>query len=834
MTGSGYRWCIHCLTVALLMATSTAAYAASGFIASSRISGDSESSDIKIRFNCQVEYLQHEPMGSGDQLRIYLDPTAICNGVSPTVAESRGRYRPANSDTARLLDFEYDGSSAAGPILTFNFNEVVSYSIDSPSLSFSMVIHVTPGTPAVSERAEKPNVQHRQVDRPPRESTDYAINLISYRRIPTVADIANLPIAESQRVFYTKVIVDGTPWYRLRLGIYATGDDAQVALTKLKADYPGAWIDRVDPASESVDLTPAARSASNISPVAPVTSTDQAATTGLEAIQATETERVTSEVDTLMEEARQTMVAGDRSRAIQIYTKVLQLPAHPLQEQAQEYLALAREKNGQTAHAKAEYQRYLSLYPEGEGAARVSQRLAALVAGDRQLAGDSTTASTQSRNARRNASNWRLQTFASQYYRRDVNQQNDQDEIVSQSALYSDINFDARRRGTRFDFSTRISAGYRNDFLDDQFGSGNSTRISYAYADLSDAATGLRGRIGRQSRNSGGVLGRFDGLNLGYQISERLLLNAVVGKPAYSANDGVDSERTFYGASIEFGPLWDGLELGAFMINQTIDGIQDRQAIGGEFRYFGSDKSLWGLVDYDTSFSELGSAFLQGSWRLSSRLTLNGSLDRRHSPFLSAGNAIIGQPVQDFSELAVIFSEDELRQLGLDRSPLSTTYTLGASYSLSPRWQISTDANQTRVDATPDSGGIFGTPAYTYRYFATNLIASSLFKEGDVSILGLRHSDSGNSKVLSLTLDSRFPFGRTWRLNPRLRVDRRERLTDIDYEWIYTPGLRLQYRRKQSFRIELDVGKQFTQRESLNVNMDRESYYINFGYQLFF
>jgi hypothetical protein len=115
-------------------------------------------------------------------------------------------------------------------------------------------------------------------------------------------------------------------------------------------------------------------------------------------------------------------------------------------------------------------------------------------------------------------------------------------------------------------------------------------------------------------------------------------------------------------------------------------------------------------------------------------------------------------------------------------------------------------------------------------------VASSILKEGDVSIISARLSDSDTSRVISLTFDSRYPIGRTWRINPRLRVDRRQRLADPNYEWLYTPGIRLQYRRSQKFRVTLEAGKQFSQRDSgiVDLNLDRESYFFNIGYQSFF
>lgn len=794
-----------------------------GFIESSRVSGDSDSATIEVRFNCKAEYRRHEPQSGGDRLRIYLDPTGICNGVSPIVAESRTRLRPANSDSAQLVDMEYDGDSPAGPTLTFNFSQAVAFDVDMSGVTFGLSVAISSVSNSgamTAARTASPPGSHRQVPRPKAATPGYAINLSSLKRIPTFSDANGLKLATEQRLFYSIVTVNGKTWYRLRLGDFSSGEDAAAALAALKKTFPGAWIDEIEDAADVNEISAIQQTGLKEEPI------ELPAGDGV----------LLSKVDALMEDARKAMASGEISRAVQIYTKVLQQPAHPRLPQAQEYLALAREKNGQTAHARAEYQRYLSLYPDSEGATRVNQRLSALLAGDRRD-GQATVANNAraGRSASR-SSDWRLQTYFSQYYRRDVNQPSDQNEVISQSALYSDVNFDARRRGERFDFSSRVSAGYRSDFLDDGTGSDDSLRISYAYADLADASTGLRGRFGRQSRNSGGVLGRFDGLNLGYQLNERVLLNTVFGKPAYSSSDGIDSSRSFYGISANYGPILDNLDLGMFYIAQDVEGIQDRQAVGAEFRYFGANQSLWGMVDYDLAYGELASAFLQGSWRFKSRLSLHGLVDRRGSPFMSAGNALIGQPVSTFGELVQIYSEDELRQLGRDRTSLSTTYTVGLSYPLSPRLQVNADASQSTMDATPASGGVLATDASTYRYYSSSFVASSILKEGDVTIVGARYSDSDTSRVISLTFDSRYPIGRTWRINPRLRVDRRERLADPNYEWLYTPGIRVQYRRSQKFRIEFEAGKQFSQRDSgiVDLNLDRESYFVNLGYQSFF
>ena len=364
--------------------------------------------------------------------------------------------------------------------------------------------------------------------------------------------------------------------------------------------------------------------------------------------------------------------------------------------------------------------------------------------------------------------------------------------------------------------------------------SGNDLRLSYAYADLADARTGLRGRVGRQTRNTGGVLGRFDGLNLTYALNDRLRFEAVAGRPVYSTARDPDDSRVFQGISSTFAPFDNNLDFGLFYLEQAIDGLTDRQAVGAELRYFGDDQSLWSIVDYDVGFEELGSLFLQGSWRLPASFTITGVVDRRRSPFLSLGNALVGQQLESFEELRLFFTEEEIRQFALDRSASTTTYTFGLSRPFSPKLSMNFNASLSSIDATPESGGVAGTPDSEYSYYSADVVASSLFTEGDVGILGFRYAVSGTTDVYSTTVDTRFPVGRGWRISPRLRVDYREINTDQSTQWIYTPGLRVQYRMGRRARFELQTGKQFSTREMAKSDYDRESWFVNVGYQLFY
>jgi tetratricopeptide (TPR) repeat protein len=798
------------LMAALLLLAPPMSSAGPGFIASSQVRDGNLYEEITVRFRCGIQYLGHDPSARGDMIRIRLETTSVCTGAAPTAADTKEQHRPLAADVARLESIEYDGEIAGDRFLRLNFTETVRFDVDAANDAIRVRVFPIGAAAASDVRRSQPTAS-RMVQRPVGPQSRYVINLQSEQRPFATADMPQLELAGTQ-VFVTEATIEGARWYRLRVGYFGSAEEAARALAIVRKQYPGAWVDRGEPdGSRAVvaEVTPTPV------PLQPAAAGDRVAK--------------------LMDDARRAMTAGEISRAVQIYTKVLQLPPNDYQPDAQEYLALARERNGQIAHAKAEYERYLDVYPDEPGAERVRQRLAALVVTARRDTAEAQPAATQSRRARSVSSPWSLRTFLSQYYRRDVNQVNDLEEIVSQSSIYSDVSLDARRRGDRFDFSARVTAGYRNNLMDETVTqTTNDLRLSYAYADLADARTGLRGRIGRQTRNTGGVLGRFDGVNLTYAINDRLRFEAVGGRPVYSTARDVDDSRRFEGLSSTFAPFVEDLEFGLFYLQQDIEGLTDRQAVGAEVRYFGDNQTFWSIVDYDIEFDELGSVFLQGSWRLPANFTITGLVDRRQSPFLSLGNAMIGQRVEDFAELLVFFTEDEIRQFALDRSATTTTYSVGMSRPFSPKLSLNLNASTSSVEATPASGGVSATPDSEYSYYSADFVASSLFTQGDVGIMGFRYAVTETTDVYSTMLDTRFPIGRKWRISPRLRVDYREIKTDGSVQWIYTPGLRIQFRPGRRMRLEFQGGMQFSTREMATTDQERESWFVNIGYQYFY
>jgi hypothetical protein len=358
--------------------------------------------------------------------------------------------------------------------------------------------------------------------------------------------------------------------------------------------------------------------------------------------------------------------------------------------------------------------------------------------------------------------------------------------------------------------------------------------VSSAFVELNDRSLGLAARLGRQSRNSGGLLGTFDGLFGSYQLTPRVQLNAATGYPVESTRESPQTDRRFFGLSAEFGPFGEKLDFGAFAVVQQLAGETDRQAVGLEGRYFVAGRTLLAMVDYDIHYQELNSALLTGSWQLPARWVASFSADHRRAPVLTTRNALIGQPVETLDELLGLFGPAEIEQLARDRTPLSDLFSLSISRPLGERFQFSLDAYASRFAATVASGNVAATPASGLeKTFQAQFTANNLARANDLWALSLRYQDGAQASVESVALATRLPVGGAWRLGPRLRVDRRESTLDSATETHYVPALRLAYQRGRAW-VECVAGAELGSRQLTTDEETSRRYYFSLGYHLGF
>ncbi len=532
-----------------------------------------------------------------------------------------------------------------------------------------------------------------------------------------------------------------------------------------------------------------------------------------------------------MIDARRAMTANDYPAAIRYLTKVLRSPDSPDAQAAKELLGVARERNHQLAHAKAEYQEYLEAYPEGEGADRVRQRLAGLVSFNRKARNRGPGDPSEPREARPWA-DARASGSLSQYYRQDSTVSDDAGSGFTRSFVDSNLDLVGRLRTDTYDSRLTLSGSYRTDI--EGGGSRSNARLRYLYADLGHRTLGVNTRIGRQSRSTGGVQGRFDGALLSYSGVSPLRFNLVGGSPVnFSRSNDIDTDRYFYGLSLDIGTLAEHWDTSIFFIEQQADGTLDRRAVGGELRYVDRHASLFTLVDYDISFQDLNTFLLFGNYRFDNASTLSLSVDLRSSPALRTSNALIGQEVQSIDELAdMVGGMGEVRGLAEDRTTQSRSLTVSGSYPLTEDTQVTTDLTLSQLSGSPESGGVPATPSTGIEYFwYGQLLVTNLLFPGDFHILGLRYANTGTTDTAGVLLNDRFPKIWGWRINPRLRFDLQRRVADTLVS-VVRPSLLLDYRWGSSLSIDLEGGYEWLEEISGETRgIGRQNYYLYLGYR---
>jgi tetratricopeptide (TPR) repeat protein len=603
-----------------------------------------------------------------------------------------------------------------------------------------------------------------------------------------------------------------TKLHSLRLGFFPSVPDARDVAKLLQEKYPQLQIVLVTDLERKVALQPGVsvvHKAERVEAAAPAppTKVEKAAPA------------TSSKADKIYQLSRQALTAGEYRRAIGLLTSLLQTDSDQYRQEAQELLGFARERNGQIAHAKAEYETYLRLYPDSEGSERVRQRLAGLVTAARTPA----TASSESQSDAQRAP-WHVYGNLSQFYWRDTNYTDEDEEIVNVSELSSYVLLGGRRRTDSFDFRTQFAVTDRRDFLEDD----DDTRVLDAYIDFTDRRYDYYARGGRQTLRSGGVLGRFDGVFAGYHLNDYWAANVVAGVPVDSFDTGLDVDKQFYGINADL-VFSDYLDFNAFYIEQTADGLVDRQAIGGDAHYLQSTKSLVGLIDYDIHYDKTNIVFLSGTWSLASKTSLYSSIDYRNSPLLTTSNALQGQSVTSLDALQDSFTTAEIESMALDRTATSETLSIGASHRLSKTLEGNLDATFADLGETEASAGVAATPSSKGGYYSLQMTKNDLVSPMDVSILTLRYADTDVDGTASILASYRMPLN-GWRINPLGRLDFRKNKDDDNYRNTLAMIMRADYRARRNLRLDMELGVELSDQEVADLNQDSNRYYVNVGY----
>ena len=207
-----------------------------------------------------------------------------------------------------------------------------------------------------------------------------------------------------------------------------------------------------------------------------------------------------------------------------------------------------------------------------------------------------------------------------------------------------------------------------------------------------------------------------------------------------------------------------------------------------EGRVLASRASLVALIDYDTFYHSLNTASLLGTVQLPARWSLSLDAERRNSPVLTTGNALIGQQVTNLTGLEETFTLEQIYQAARDRTPITANYNFTATKALGQRFQFTTVVSATQTAATPASFGVNAQPATGMLFnYQAQLYGSDLWSRGDFNVVTLTHGNTEIGRIDSVSLTSRLPVGGAWRLAPRFTVQRLSDQSDSSSQTSYIP-----------------------------------------------
>lgn len=798
---------------------------------------------ITVNFNIRVQLVSHFPESSGRELHIRLQPLD---------AATHGKESLRTPDSVpELSALEFDGDDPAGPVLSLVFNRNVQFAVSANDRPQSVSIRLVGACAGAAPVASATGVVKAAHALPALAAPTglYVLNLLSSRTAPGDLDAAQAGALAGRVVYQNDAERDGQVWHRLRLGFYDTREAAEADRAKLAALFPEAWTLKVSPDERDEGIANRRDTG--------------AAVVATSAGHGTEADR--AEAARLTTAAEGAIKAGTIDLAIQLLTNAVALPENAATPRALELLGLTYERKGQIAHAQAEYERYLQRFPSGEAAVRVRQRLASLGAGS-----PSQTLRSVS-GGRGKDWTWASRGSFSQFYFRDQSnittidatapKPNTETPLLNLNELLTAADLTITGGNDRSQLQLRAAGSYAKDFGT----SGNSHDIkslTALYFDYSSRDTGLSARLGRQTRNSDGILGRFDGAFLSWQFQPTVRVNVAGGFPVIDSHQMfVQDKRPFYGISVDLGARRAALQSTIYWFDQrTVGGFVDRQSIGIEERYLKRNFNAYLMLDYDVHFKVINLGLLTFNYMFPDKSNLGVTVDYRRTPLLTTHNILNGMidlnnlPVFDLRALRPFFTDSQIYQYAFGNTILMKTVTATYSRPIGSKLQLNFDVTGTDTGGTtgvPASAGtqwILSIPATGREfYYGTQLVGSGLLWSNDIYILSARYADSYGGHTWTLDFNARVPLSQKLRISPRVRYGERTYLPTPTSSVIagtyrqFQPTLQLNWYPMRHSEVEINAGGNFTRQVQLtggafpsNTTVTEKGIVITAGYRLDF
>lgn len=804
---------------------------------------------VRITFSARIQYLRHTTVGDG-LVEIFFQ---LLTADDSTVTETR---RIAPSASFPGVEVTYPLQPRGQPQkLTVRFSSPVTFRV-RPGGNRAIDLVIPEGAWRLPRAAVAPVGQ---------SPTRFVIRLESFRTLEDMRGARPVPGELSNfEVFTSEARRDGRTEYDILLGYFATAETAERVHKRLLQRFPLAEIidlGELPPGPAQIAVSPAAPAvppevapapAAVIPPAPPVIPPPPiaaipptaAAPAAIPAPPPPPTitaplpppagaAEVEARAAELMADASAALESGHNAIATERLNQLLMLPPNRQSQQAQELVGLARERSGETTKARAEYELYLRLFPDGEGAARVRTHLAALGLPAAPPAPRPDRAPVRAVTGTFSQYYYGGRTKIETAFNTPTTPDRSSFSATDQSSLVTNLDLTLRNRTEGSDQRLVVRDTNSYSFLETQ---DSYNRLNAAYYDYRGLQNSFTARIGRQTGLSGGLPSRFDGAIAGLGIAQKWRVNAAAGAPVEYPT--IDSRRRFWGTNLEFENLGDAFSGNFFYTEQHVDGVVDRRAVGNETRYFRGGTSLFSLLDYDTSYGEWNITMLQGTWQTEGRTTLNLLYDRRKAPLLTTTNAIIGQPTTSISTLLQSLTLEQVRQQALDVTATATQALIGLTTPVSTKWQVGADARLTNigplpavvingipVPAQPATGNI-----YSYNF---QVIGANLYSSRDTNVFSATYLNAPTQDGYQLAYNNLSLIAARWTVEPSLRYYSQKDTQDVKLDR-WTPALRLTYRVRDNVALESEFAWEKTRTVGPTSRDDasREFFYIGYRWDI--
>jgi hypothetical protein len=547
---------------------------------------------------------------------------------------------------------------------------------------------------------------------------------------------------------------------------------------------------------------------------------------------------------------------GDHGASVETLNQLLNLPPNASSRRAQELIGQARVRSGDTRRARSELELFLKLYPQGADSDRVRQTLAQMPqsvqpARPRPIVQPTTT----------------LGGSIAQYYYGGKSKTRTQEfldspisglpELISdqtvsdtdQSQAQTNVDVTWRHRDAERDTRVVFRDSYTYDLLNRDR---SKNRLSAMYVDHKSYVSGTSIRAGRQSPIGGGVLYRFDGAQAGYTFAPKWKINGVFGVPSEKL---LDTQRRFYGASIDAEALTSEISGSVYAIQQVIDGEVDRRALGTELRYFSGGISASAQLDYDVVLKDLNIGAFQGTWQFPDNTVINALYDYRAVSTLTLGNLLFfptstcAPPVVPpattapvptrISDLLAQCSVQMLRAQAKGITAYQQQALLGLTTPLGKQWQWGADVRLTAIGEVQPvpSIGFAGSPSTGKLWsLGTQVIGSNLYSARDSHVLNFSFLSGPTYRARLWSYNNLSALDPGWQFEPSLRYYSQSDTNGVRSRRI-TPGVRLTFRPVPEVALESELSYEQARTETPTtlpaagvVNADRVFYFVGVRY----